>query len=136
MELYTEHPFWITLLSWLGGVGLLTFLVSLVAIPVLLARLPEDYFINRPIKDWSSRHPLIHIGLVVLKNLLGLVLLAAGLAMLVLPGQGLLTMFMGIMLLDFPGKRAVERRLVGLPGVLSSANWIRKRAGASPLRLD
>lgn len=136
MEFFTRYEFWIWIFSWMGVVSLLTFLFSLVLIPVLISRLPADYFIRRPVRDWPGRHPLVHLTLVLLKNFLGLILLVAGIGMLLLPGQGLLTMLMGILLLDFPGKRRVERRLIGLPGVLSSANWIRRRAGAPPLRLE
>lgn len=136
MEFFTRYEFWIWIFSWLGLISLLTFLFSLVAIPLLIARLPVDYFVRRPVRDWPGRHPLVHLFLVLAKNFLGLILLVAGTVMLLLPGQGLLTMLMGILLLDFPGKRRLERRLIGLPGVLSSANWIRKRAGAPPLRLD
>jgi UPF0716 family protein affecting phage T7 exclusion len=79
---------------------------------------------------------VIHISLVALKNLLGFVFVAAGIAMLVLPGQGLLTIFIGILLLDFPGKRAVERWLVRLPRVLQAANWIRQRYGRPPFEFE
>ena len=44
-----------------------------------------------------------------LRNAVGLVLVTAGLAMLVLPGQGIITLLVGIILMDFPGKhRLVE----------------------------
>jgi hypothetical protein len=57
-----------------------------------------------------------------------------GLVLLVLPGQGLLTMLAGLVLLDLPGKRAFERRVVARPRVLSALNWLRARAGREPLR--
>jgi hypothetical protein len=53
--------------------------------------------------------------------------------MLVLPGQGLLTMLIGISLMDFPGKRAIERSIIGRPLILKSINRIRQRFGRPPL---
>jgi len=56
--------------------------------------------------------------------------------MLVLPGQGLLTILFGIALLDFPGKYRLERRIVSYPKVLNSINWIRKKANKKPLVIN
>ena len=67
------------------------------------------------------------------KNGLGVVLLAAGIAMLVLPGQGLLTLVVALILLDFPGKRRLQRRIVYAPRVLAALNALRRRAGREPL---
>lgn len=63
-------------------------------------------------RDWPARRPALHLLLVVGKDTLGLVLLLAGLAMLVLPGQGLLTIFVPIMLLDFPRQHDLEQWLI------------------------
>jgi hypothetical protein len=64
---------------------------------------------------------------------MGVVLLLAGILMLVLPGQGLFTMFVGIMMMNFPGKYKLERWVVARGPVLKSINWMRKRAGHEPL---
>ncbi|MEX1042666.1 MAG: PGPGW domain-containing protein [Pirellulaceae bacterium] len=127
-----EHE---TLLWSLTAIGVFMFLATLIAIPWLLTRLPADYFIRRPVRDWPGRHPAVHLGLVIVKNLLGVILVLAGIAMLVLPGQGLLTILVGIMFLDFPGKRRMERWLIRRGPILSAANWIRARAGKSPLEV-
>jgi len=63
------------------------------------------------------------------------VLLLMGIAMLVLPGQGILTMLIGISLLDFPGKRTLEKKIVCHPSVHRAIDKIRQRAGQSPLVL-
>lgn len=112
------------------------FVASLVAIPWILVRLPADYFDTRVTRHWMrDRHPLLRaVGLVV-KNLAGLMFLAAGIAMLVLPGQGILTILIGVSLLDFPGKRRLEAQLVGQPAVLRGINAIRARFGKPPLTL-
>ena len=75
----------------------------------------------------------MHAAGLVLKNALGLLLLACGIVMLVIPGQGLLTMLIGLMLMDFPGKRRLEARLVAVPSVRRSINWLRERAHRAPL---
>jgi hypothetical protein len=74
--------------------------------------------------------------LISLKNVLGLVLLIAGLAMLVLPGQGVITILIGILFLDFPGKYQLERRLIQQKNIQSAIAWIRKRTGQPPLKFD
>ncbi|MDP1563667.1 MAG: PGPGW domain-containing protein [Pirellulaceae bacterium] len=125
--------------QWLWALGLLsvvTLIFSVVVLPIVMVRLPADYFVRRPVKDWPTRSPAAHITLVVLKNLLGVVFVLAGIAMLVLPGQGLLTIFIGILLLDFPGKRRVERWLIRLPRLLQTANWMRARYGQPPFEFE
>jgi hypothetical protein len=57
----------------------------------------------------------------------------AGLVMLVVPGQGLLTLAVGLMLMDFPGKFRLERWLATRGPVWRSLNWLRKRARRPPL---
>jgi len=66
-----------------------------------------------------------------LKKLLGLVFLLGGLAMLVLPGRVLLTLLVALVLLDFPGKYRLEKRLVRSPRVVSGINWLRRPTGGN-----
>jgi hypothetical protein len=124
-----------TLLGALGLVGVVSLIATVALLPFLVVRIPEDYFLHRHRRhDYArDRHPLIHHGIVVLKNALGLTLILAGIAMLVLPGQGLLTLLIGLMLTDFPGKYRLEKRIVGQPGVLRAVNWLRQRAGHAPV---
>jgi len=113
------------------------FVLSLASVPWLVSRIPTDYFdtSRRPTLPWAEHHPLVRWPLLVLKNLTGLVFLAAGIAMLVLPGQGLLTMLAGLVLMNFPGKYRLERWLIRQPAVLGTVNWLRRRRGREPLRL-
>jgi len=55
--------------------------------------------------------------------------------MLLLPGQGLITILIGIMMLNFPGKLAMERRIVQQPTVLRAINWIRAKAARPVLQI-
>lgn len=118
-----------------GSLLLLVFSVAL--LPFVISLIPADYFAakERGRSRFHRLYPTAHALVVVLKNLLGLVFLLGGLAMLVLPGQGLLTILVALILLDFPGKYRLERRLVRSPRVVRSINWLRRRTGARPLIL-
>lgn len=128
---HAELFFWLTVLS-------VATVVAFVTIgPRLLARLPEDYFVNpdHRRKHDSLRHlnPALRALIPMLKNLVGLIFLVVGFILLFVPGQGLLTMLAGVVLMNFPGKYAMERWLVQRPQVHRSINWVRRRAGAPPL---
>ncbi|WP_233490267.1 PGPGW domain-containing protein [Thiocapsa marina] len=84
-------------------------------------------------RELKSLHPVVYVSLRLFKNLVGWVLVLAGILMLVLPGQGILTIIMGLVLSDFPGKYALERRLASKQRVLDGINWIRRRSGHPPL---
>jgi len=124
-----------TIIWWASGISAILFVATLIAIPVMLIRMPADYFVSKPVHDWPARHAAVHISLVVLKNLVGALLLLVGLSMLILPGQGLLTMFVGITLLDFPGKRKFELWMINHRPLRRAANWIRGKNNRPPLHL-
>jgi hypothetical protein len=118
--------------------SIVMFVATLAIVPVLLLRLPADYFSHarRQRPHLSTRHPVIRALLLTLKNLLGVVLIAGGVAMLVLPGQGIITILIGITLMNFPGKYRLERWLIERPLVLRGINWLRRRYDVPPLRID
>ena len=119
-------------------VGLITFSViafvgTLIAIPAILVRLPADYFQNHHHQPWfANHHPIVRTLGLLAKNLVGLIFLFAGIAMLFLPGQGLLTMLLGILFIDFPGKHRLERKLIQHPKILKAINAFREKAGKPP----
>ncbi|NCC26104.1 MAG: hypothetical protein EOM25_13060 [Deltaproteobacteria bacterium] len=119
------------LLAWVGlGSGLL-FVATLTLLPWLAARLPQDYLTaEKPLK---KKRPWIAWPALIFKNALGLALIALGLAMLVLPGQGLLTVIVGLGLVDFPGRRSLERHCLAHPRVFPALNWLRAQKGRPPL---
>lgn len=126
-----------TMFWWLGVLSGVTFVGSMVALPIIVARIPADYF-RRDHRHTSHQHTQLTVLRLVslfLKNLLGLVLIVAGVAMLVLPGQGILTILMGLMLMNFPGKQGFERRLVQQPSILRAINWMRAQAHRPPLEV-
>lgn len=124
------------MLVWLAILSVVGFVGSLLAIPWILLRLPADYFdVRVPRKFLAHTHPVLRSAAVVLKNIAGFILLLAGIAMLVLPGQGVLTILMGISLMDFPKKRLLEAKLIGQPLVFSGINRLRARFRKPPLTL-
>jgi hypothetical protein len=110
------------------------FIGSLIAIPFILVRLPADFFDIRVPRPWmEDHHPVLRVMGHLVKNVIGAIFLFAGFLMLFLPGQGVLTMLIGISMLDFPGKRKIEAKMIGQPTVLNVINGMRERFGKPPL---
>jgi hypothetical protein len=110
------------------------FIGTLIAIPFILVRLPPHYFDERHPRRWMpDRHPVLRLMGLIAKNAVGTVFLAVGIALLFLPGQGILTILLGISLMDFPGKRYCERKIVGQPTVLKAINALRAKYDKPPL---
>lgn len=130
-----------TLLAWgqtnqglllaLGAASIAMFVGTLVAVPIVICRLPRDIYVRR--RTPSVRPPGVATALSLVRNVLGIAIVAAGVLMLVLPGQGLLTIVIGIALLDFPGKQGLERRLIGHRRVIDAMNALRARFDRPPL---
>ena len=102
-----------------------------------VARMSPDYFVSRQpsSESWRGRHPLVRALGHVVKNAVGLLLLVAGVAMLALPGPGLLTILVALSLLDFPGKRRLVLRIVRERHMRGSIDWIRRKANQPPIEL-
>lgn len=114
-----------------GAVGAVVVVLILVTVPVVMIRLPADYFTGtrRMPASWRRLHPLATGLAIGLKNLAGVLFVMLGLVMLVTPGQGLLTILFGLMLCNYPGKYRSERWLITRPSIWRTVNWLRCRAG-------
>ena len=134
VELIRDHQ---ALFRTLGLISLVLFVVSLVVFPLVVVNLPTDYFIRdkRDPAHQKRRYPVMWVLLSFMKNIIGFLLILAGIVMLVLPGQGVLTILMGVALANFPGKFTLERRLVGQPSVGRALNRIRSAAGRPQLEI-
>ncbi|PID75399.1 MAG: hypothetical protein CSB23_04105 [Deltaproteobacteria bacterium] len=119
--------------GWLAAASVLTFVLSLLLLPVLVKNIPTDYFLRFGSGGNKNRTPY-QLLLFLIKNLFGLILLAAGILMLFLPGQGLITIFLALLLLDYPGKKRLVFLLSQKPQVQKPINWLRKKVQAEPLR--
>jgi hypothetical protein len=126
-------------LTVLVSTSVLFFVLSLIGLPMALTRMPADFF-SRPerrrLRLAERKRPFWFVLLRILRNALGGVLIALGLLMLVVPGQGLLTIFVALFLIDFPGKRRLQRWVIARPTVHRPVNALRRRAGRPPLELS
>jgi len=124
------------MLMWISiGSGIMLVLTA-IGIPFAIVRLPEDYLVNDGQAGWLDKQPaVVRWGLRIFKNLLGVVLVILGIVMLVLPGQGILSIVLGLSLVDFPGRHALQCKLIRRPKVIDSINWIRRKFQRPPLIL-
>jgi hypothetical protein len=116
-----------------------TFFINLGIVSFILVKLPANHFSkSRKTKFWSGPHPLLHAAGIVGKNIAGVLLVALGIILSLpgVPGQGLLTVLLGIMLLDFPGRTRLEQKLLSRPSIVNAINSLRGRFGKPPLQLD
>lgn len=122
---------------WSAAIFLLTFTASLAMVTALVIYLPTNYFVDRRpfLGKWP---PLARAAALVVKNLLGLALVALGIALSIpgVPGQGLLTVLIGLALLDIPGKRRLMHLTAQRPLVQRSINGLRARFGREPMLFD
>jgi hypothetical protein len=128
-----EHP---ALLMGLGITSIFIFILSLVGVSWFVALIPEDYFTgaSRRSSKFKENAPLLSFLLLIAKNLLGFCLILGGFLMIVLPGQGLLTIITGLFLINYPGKFQLEQKIVTIPAVFKALNWIRLKAKKPPLK--
>ena len=116
---------------WLVAGSLLTIAIGIFLGPWLILRLPADYFTyrRRHALRATRPHPAVHLLLTTAKNLVGAILVIAGLCLFFLPGQGIITLVAGLIVMNYPGKFRLERWLVSRPRVLPALNWLRRRYG-------
>jgi len=126
------------LIAWMGIISTIAFFATLIGVSLLVVRIPEDYFMDkRPgAARVPRRHPALIFFSMIIKNMFGYIFIAAGIIMLFMPGQGIITILIGITLVNFPGKRSLERRIISRPGVLKAINWMRARANTPPLKIS
>jgi hypothetical protein len=116
-----------------------TFAINLAIVSFILVKIPADHFSkSHKAKFWSGPNPALHAAKFIGKNILGILLIALGIVLSIpgVPGQGLLTILLGIMLLDFPGRDRLEQKLLSKPGIVNTINRLRERFGKPPLELN
>jgi len=114
---------------WLGSFSIVVFLGFLIAIPILIVRLPGDYFLNQAIPNHKGKKTVSLPRMIyrIFKNALGIIFILAGVGMLFLPGQGVLTLIIGISLLNIPGKHHLFLAILQQKKVMESMNRLRAR---------
>ena len=127
------------LLFLLGSLSIFILIISVFMMVLIISFLPEDYFKsekrNLISSVQNSRYPLLKLLVLITKNFFGILLLLSGILMLVLPGQGILTIITGLVFMDYPGKYKFERELLRQKGVINSINWIRSRLSKPSLKV-
>ncbi len=124
----------------LGAAGLfvITVVLSFLLIGTVLVLLPRTFFLDSHCRDlWVDRHPIIRLAGCVGKNVLGIALIAIGLFLSLpgVPGQGLLTILVGLVLMDVPGKRKWERKVLANQRIGTYVSRLRARFGRPPFEL-
>jgi hypothetical protein len=115
---------------WIGALSTIIFLIILFAIPIFIVKLPSDFFIRQNLPKpllASRKHTVIRLIYVIIKNVIGVMIIFAGIAMLFLPGQGVMTVIIGISLLNIRGKRRIVLAFVCRSFVIQSLNRLRTR---------
>jgi len=125
------------LVGWVVALSFVSMAVSIIAMPMIIRRIPSDYFLDHSPRTEAmrQRHPVWRVLFLVIKNFVGILLVIGGILLLLTPGQGLLTILLGVLLMNFPGKREFEIRVIRWRPLNRAANWIRRRAGKRPLEL-
>lgn len=123
------------LIIWLGLISMVIFFFSLLSIKWLVGMIPEDYFIRNGASKTKSNNPVLWYFVLIFKNLFGYALIFGGIMMLILPGQGLFTIIIGLLLSNYPGKYKIEKKVIGIPSVLKSINWLRKKTNKPPIKI-
>lgn len=140
-ELIADLTLAITWQAFLIGflIFLATFTINLAIVSFILVKLPADHFSkSRKTKFWTGPRPWLHALKVIGKNVAGVLLVALGVVLSLpgVPGQGLLTILLGVMLLDFPGKDRMEQKLLSRPAIQKAINGLRARFSKPPLQLN
>ena len=122
-----------------AAIFLVSFFANLGIVSLILVKIPADHFSkSRKTKFWAGPRPWLHAAKVIGKNIGGILLVALGVVLSLpgVPGQGLLTVLLGIMLLDFPGRHRLEQKLLSKPRILNSINKLRERFGKKQLEVN
>lgn len=146
MELFGEiwqwlAQFWESLtwgrILWGVTISIVTIIASYALIVVGMIKIPADYFSSSYVKNHSSdRHFSVRWGALIIKNTIGFLLIVAGIIMIFTPGPGVPTILLGLIMMDIPGKRPLEAKLIQRPMVLSAVNELRAKYNKPPLIMD
>jgi len=121
------------------GLFLLSVGLSFGSIAVVMVKIPANYFSTHYVHDFLPNSPwLVRWGVVVAKNVFGIFLIVLGIILSLpgVPGQGFLTILLGLIMLDIPGKRPIEARIIKRPSILSAINKFRAKYNKPPLVMD
>ena len=116
----------------------ISLLVTAIVVPWVIVSLPADYFHKdrKPPVPFKRFPAAARLPLIIAKNALGVALVGVGLMFLLMPGQGVIVILIGVLMVDFPRKKELERWLIRRGPILKLANWLRRKWHRKPLHLD
>lgn len=135
--------FWAAL-TWskvlLGALVLvISFAFSTMIVSIIMVKIPANYFHSDYEHHFlTDKHPVLRWTVIIIKNIIGVLLILIGLVMAFpgVPGPGVLTILIGLILIDLPGKRKLEALIIERPTILSAVNKLRTRYDKPPLVMD
>lgn len=130
IDYLTGNP---AILGWIVFGSFVYLVAFLLLMPFIASKIPPDYFVAEQKIPYAPKNLILYVIYKVFKNLIGLLFVVGGLLLLLTPGQGILGILIGSLLLEYPGKYRFQRWLIGKKPVLDSLNWLRKIGGAEPL---
>ncbi len=130
--------FWESLTWYRIAWGLLLTVVTIIAsyglIVIGMIKIPADYFSSTYVREIDSdKHFSVRWAAFLIKNTIGFLLIIAGIIMIFTPGPGVPTILLGLIMMDIPGKRPLEAKLIQRPMVLSAVNDLRSKYNKPPL---
>ena len=124
-------------LAWGIAFSLITIVASYGLIVIGMIKIPADYFSPNYVKEiGKDNHFTLRWATFIIKNLIGFLLIVAGIIMIFTPGPGVPTILLGLIMMDIPGKRPLEAKLIQRPMVLSAVNELRAKYKKPPLIMD
>ena len=118
-------------------ITLISIIISYALIVIGMINIPADYFSSSYARKFhEDKHFSIRWAAIIIKNVIGLILVVAGIVMIFTPGPGVPTILLGLIMMDIPGKRPLEARLIRRPTVLSAVNHLRAKYKKPPLIMD
>lgn len=112
-------------------ISAIIFVVTLLLTPYLLGLIASNYFTMENPHKLEIKH-IGHVIAVIVRSVIGLMLLLAGIIMLVTPGQGVISILLGLFLMEFPGKRKLELKIINHDPTFKTLNWLRAKANKPP----
>jgi hypothetical protein len=109
--------------------------MSIFGIKYFAAKIPQDYFKNKQrVSKLKESSIVLWLFYMITKNLIGYIFIILGILALVLPGQGILMILIGLVMSDYPGKQNLERRIISIKTVRRGINWLRKKSGVEEIK--
>ena len=111
-------------------------ILTVLFLPDLAAKIPRDYFKPGFKSPFRMDHPVLGWVVWFGRNLAGVIMMAAGAAMVVLPGPGMPVLLMGLLVSTLPARRSLLRMALRRRPILAGFNWLRRKRGAPPFLLS